>query len=1193
METDNSMHHCEKCGTRFESHGSFCPQCGKFWVRPNLDRPRDVARALDTLAELNSRRLLAKGAYASVQRALEHFLGDKPADAPASGIAAATRGSSLTAPVVQRPPTPPKAQPPGSAQQQPPPSPLRPIAALAAGWAARRQADILLYLGAFLLSVAALIFVGFRGDAVDNSIRFAVVTLYTAIFIISGLLLHRWERVKEAGPVFLVLGAVLFPVDFFAFRSALGGGTMPADAAILIGSSACSALYFTLASRGFGKLYLIPSTLAGTVAWGALGSVINLPVEWFGAWYEGLAAAIWIGGSTLDGKTGSFIQRGAFSVSAIALNYSIAASLFEGTNSWALPTTLLIAVGGLSGALPLRRSNIGLILLPPTVAALVFTTLQAAAGIHWLWHAPITAVASAGYLYIADRDQPSLQSVWRAATFPVWVYALSVAHIGIIWADAPTLVLPATYAVAFVGAGAALLRWRGEWPGGLAVLPPLFSGLGASLTWVISGASLEWVLPWAALAAAPYLVWAELGGRSRDLWLAAATVIVAAVGITAVGIVAIPDVSRWPLPATLAISLAITSLGTACWRLRWRSGIASLPVLGGATPAALLWAWFDMPFAWIPVFAAATAAAYLVPAERDVGQRIRWRWAALTIGIAAITAAQSAAAAPDPVRAALPLTFGIAVLASLADSVRRRDEGMLISPAVLAAFGVSVLWSLHVDIEWWAVPPAAVGLSIVAAHRAWLRDPLLARWGWPYGVALAALPAVTFVVWHVEHSEAGIAASVIAAGALCIAALRSDGRIAALFAERSGRLERQSERALLTYAAIAFLFSATAHFNAILGIAGAERGWTFAVVGSIGWAAVLFGRRVVPTMIAFGPPAAAAFVIGATVAAESPAQTCLILLAATAWPAAAFFSSRHWGLWVISAMFAAAAARALWSWLELDLSTLPVAYAGTAALMWASLYVARFSGSLQTERGATIHALSWGPWLLAAASAAILLGDRSATLATGAALETTREWALVAVVLAGLSAAVLVEGVRLGLRTAWVPATAGLLLSILMLIAAEQPENVQAFTLPAGLYFAALGLSYRRSGPLFGRHMAGHETLIIAGVLLLVLPPAEQSFEPGGARFGFELIAFGLAFLGIGLLIHARWLIPSGVLTLSGVAIRWLTAGYVDVPYWLLLGALGTVLLSFGMVVLLARERWDKARERVADWWNQGLANTT
>jgi hypothetical protein len=112
-----------------------------------------------------------------------------------------------------------------------------------------------------------------------------------------------------------------------------------------------------------------------------------------------------------------------------------------------------------------------------------------------------------------------------------------------------------------------------------------------------------------------------------------------------------------------------------------------------------------------------------------------------------------------------------------------------------------------------------------------------------------------------------------------------------------------------------------------------------------------------------------------------------------------------------------------------------------------------------------------------------------------------------------------------------------------------------------------------------------HEGLIVVGTLFIVLPPAQQGFNPGGEIYGFELMGIGLLFLFAGLILHARWLVPAGVLTITGVAVRWLTGGFVDVPFWLMLGAVGTFLLAVGTFILLQRERWDSWRTTARLWW--------
>ena len=50
----------------------------------------------------------------------------------------------------------------------------------------------------------------------------------------------------------------------------------------------------------------------------------------------------------------------------------------------------------------------------------------------------------------------------------------------------------------------------------------------------------------------------------------------------------------------------------------------------------------------------------------------------------------------------------------------------------------------------------------------------------------------------------------------------------------------------------------------------------------------------------------------------------------------------------------------------------------------------------------------------------------------------------------------------------------------------------------------------------------------------------------------------------------------------------WALAGYFAMPYWLMLGIAGSLLLGGGVLLLLQRERWDALRASVGRWWIAG-----
>ena len=159
-------------------------------------------------------------------------------------------------------------------------------------WAARRQADVLLYLGAFLLVVSALIFTASRDEALSGGWRVAILAVYTAAFMAAGLLLRRWPRVREAGPAFLAIGALMMPLNFLLlYNEVLGDREVSGAVVWFAGSSYSTVFYAYLFNRGLGRLYVIPAAIALLSAWGSLAIAVGLPFEWFGAWWLGFALA--------------------------------------------------------------------------------------------------------------------------------------------------------------------------------------------------------------------------------------------------------------------------------------------------------------------------------------------------------------------------------------------------------------------------------------------------------------------------------------------------------------------------------------------------------------------------------------------------------------------------------------------------------------------------------------------------------------------------------------------------------------------------------------------------------------------------------------------------------------------------------------------------------------------------------------
>lgn len=1407
----------------------------------------------------------------------------------------------------------------------PPPPPVRPRAAAPVpaappepsfsaadagraviGWAAERQADILLYVGAFLLSVAAIIFVAYQGGTLSGGIRFAVLTAYALGFLGLGLVLHRWERVREAGPVFLALGAILVPVDIVALRTqVLGEDQLPLDVLWLMGSTTCAALYFLLAIRGYGRLYALPGIPATLAAWGSLASVLGLPYEWFGPWFEVVGAVGYVVSLALlpRRRVAAWLLGLAIAISALALLYTHGQVPAEGADRGALPVAYILAATGLVAGLryrvdlpmlavlpPLLGMTVGSALwavfdvgqewyapvlaavgigyllvayftkladprmwglaagaavafalllahgsvaeggdrealpltyfvglsaaaaaygywrwdewaavLPPLAGLTVITTLWAVADVDLEWHAPVVAAVSIGYLLIArftggdharswgaaalgatalgvllahsavadgGGDAAALPATYSvallaaAAAFAAWrwpewgvvlpplagatvisalwaffevdpewyapviaavafgylliahfatvadarswglaagaasLVALSLAH-GQSTAGGDASALPATYAVVFAVASGAYGRWR--WPEWAAVMPPLGVMTLATSWWAVDGLAVEWYGAFIALGALGYLVLAEFDRPERIAgwwWSAAATAALALAaahvgavteapvdraalplthtivllgasasfarwqwqwrlapaaipalaamtlatgawavwdlppewypllltlaapgyvllstrdersrgrawmaGAMAVGSITLvlahfgqgqTDADRGALPAVYAALAASSALAIAYWRLAYREASAVLPPLTAGLGASLGWAAFGMELEWLPVWAAAAAGGVLVPAEFDREQRANWRTAALLGAGGAIFVAHAVASSIEAnVPWQLPATYAVCLACSCWDAVRRRDAGVLLPPAIASVFGATVLWAAEVGAEWWAYPALGVAVAMASTSRWWRWAKRLSDFGWAYAVVLAAGATLAVAIPAYREPVHGLVTRLVCAAVLAAAAFGAAGSIARLLVPAYPHLQRTIERGGLLQASMAFVYGAAASLNGVLELHGGDRAWTVAGVGFAAWLVVAALGRTPAHFWTFAPAALAGLTIASVVAGPDAGTLAMVLSGSAVAPLVAFATTRRWALLGVANSFLLLAVWAWWDYTEASMAWLPVAFAAIAAVEWTALIRLRRYVPVMAEADAVIAYLSWGPWIVSASVAGLLLSREQDRLAPGASIVTTEQWALAATVLAMASAAVAGEGFRLRLRRVWMPGSVGLLAAGLMAIATFEPSNVQAYTAPIGAYLVAIALTYRSSPPIILKHLATHEAVMLIGVLFLVLPPAEQSFEPGGGKFGLELIGISLALLAIGLVLHARWLVPAAIVTMTAVSLRLVTGGMVSVPYWAILGIAGSGLLAFGLLVLLERERWDRFRADVVRWWSQ------
>ncbi len=512
-------------------------------------------------------------------------------------------------------------------------------------------------------------------------------------------------------------------------------------------------------------------------------------------------------------------------------------------------------------------------------------------------------------------------------------------------------------------------------------------------------------------------------------------------------------------------------------------------------------------------------------------ERVLFGWGAFAVLLVAVAHAQGAAGVERPDTGWAFAVIGVAVVAALALTARRE------------AFAVAAL-----------LPPLA--LVTLASLQPWDRTP-------GHDAVLLALPAVTLALASaVTRRWTLAAASAVFAGAAMAAAWDA--------------LHWQPWTLAAAYAAAGL---------ALFAILTTRRRYRLATEPD--------AERIATLALSWGflvaSPIAAATLVGehwgggvAEAAATAEYRTMVVALALLA-PLIVFESRRlhRWAPSVAALAVIALAAAAARPALEWPAWTLGATYAAAGIVLFATVTPWRRYAD-DDEDAVAVLALSWGMPL---AALLVAFGSIEESLERTAIVRTAEYRVLLGSVLL-FAPLIAFEGRRLRERALYIPATAVAMVAVVMAVAIARPENVQAYTVPVSLYLGAVGLIVRRSPVLVRPHMMLHELVLLLGTAMLVLPQIEQGLSPGGTQWAIVLLAEGAIFLAVAFLLNARWLVVSGVLTMSAVAVRSLLVSGDVVPYWLTLGLAGLLLLGGGVLLLLQREWWERVRAGASRWWD-------
>ena len=327
--------------------------------------------------------------------------------------------------------------PPERAPAPAPPPPAPPAAPVpeGPGWLAEQQANLLLYLGAFLMVIAALVFVGYSGDTVSNGAKMALMAIGTLAFLGAGLVCHRIPRVEQAGIVFFAVGSLMVPLDFFGAYGFFFADEDIDPTGLWLGGSLASVLFYgAVAMLGMGRWYVVPAVAGMVSALGAVLVAVDAPPEAYPGSYIALAFVLALPSTVSLGRASEvFGPAGRLAANAtvpLALGAALVMTqaaepegpepLFELATRWYLPPTA--ALGALFywiQALTSRdalRPGLTVVALAVTGGAAI--TLVFALDVGRQWYGP--AVMIVGALYAAGSEQARAPS-WPGRPYAGWM----------------------------------------------------------------------------------------------------------------------------------------------------------------------------------------------------------------------------------------------------------------------------------------------------------------------------------------------------------------------------------------------------------------------------------------------------------------------------------------------------------------------------------------------------------------------------------------------------------------------------------------------------------------------------------------------------------------------------------------------------------------------------------------------------
>ena len=1057
-----------------------------------------------------------------------------------------------------------------------------------------RAPSLLLYLGAFLVVVAALIFVNVSGQQISDTVRLVLMLVGTLGFLGGGLFCHRIPRVREAGQTFLVVGALLVPLDFGAYYALVAHvSPFSSPAMWVLGSLVAAGLYGVLAVMAYGRAYSYLFFIASVSALAGVGVLLKLPSGWFFVPLAAYPLAVQLAARMENGRAalliapldlpGRFLMPVAFILGATV---TLTASVF---NDLVFAERLSVAALGLLGT-GYYAARVGtdhprerwLVVAGPAAIsfALLFAVRSPAQTYGFL--AGLLAIAYALVRELGDRGETS-------SPIPMWARHRA-RYVGYMLVAGAFLPVAAYWRAPPVGAATYI---------GMALL---LAALAVSRAWRSRQDK-----------AAPDLFgFVLLGAAALHVGVVFALV---GAGLTRSGVVLFDGMDLRVLALGLApITAAIAPLTAVARRrlpiLRDAGSVASLA--SAALVVAL--AWSDAPLAAI---LAGAATVGIVAAAFD-GHRPAHLW--IAAAFAAVTAVSvgrwlqpAEEIRPLALAAAAILLYAPAYLSRLRANEFARVAREIAIAAALAGVGVglgfaiarplsAVVWDTSV---WFATSPvfAVFGtLALIEAlHRRTERVVLFATASYlasvlivvarlhPGAIEAFTVPAATYLAlaaWGIATFgspalrrdlllPAQLAAAIVLLGPTYLQSWQQDAatRTIVLLAESVILLRFASGRGLRELGAVSIAALGLVVVRAAAAPLALEA--STAAFGVVTIALVLLTPRipwrlpnelrdaaeVVGVLLVLAPPLVRATAFGD----DALTHGASVLAAGAVIVAVGLWSGRRGLLGTAAAMLAATGLVAL-----RDAARAEPFVAGTGVVVLALVLAiprylprrlpAQFETALEILAAGLVVSLPLELTLTAAFStggghAARVLAEGLGLLAIGIAFSRR------ALASAGLA--------TVAVMAVWI---------------IGDPAARQFHGIAAGAALIAITLAAIRYAPkvLAERALIGAELL---GSALFFGPSLVASWnEPflPGTLVVFLQIALLIV---VGVILGRRWLVAGALAALGAETLRASIDVVNRLPNWALFGASGAILLTAGFALLMKREAWNAWSRRAYQWW--------